>query len=51
MMFPIRRGQINKYSHPQNHDLEELNLMQNGIFLAGDKFDIKTLVFTTFQNE
>ena len=50
MTFPIRHGQIEswKYGHPQNHELEEL--MQNGIFFAGDDFDIK-ISSSTLQNE
>ena len=32
-----------KYGHPQNHDSEEL--MQNGIFFTGDKFDVKICFF------
>ena len=45
MTFPIQHGQIEswKYGHPQNHELEEL--MQNGIFFAGDEFDIKISFF------
>ena len=32
-----------------DYDSEEL--MQNGIFFTGDEFDIRSLVFSTLQND